>query len=120
VIRALGQVNEWRGTPKRIRSDNGPEYISYLLKNWAVKNNIILGFTQSGNPQQNAYVERYNRIVRYDWLSQYVFKSMQLSGYGRTTMIDLTWLPAHNTDLKIGLSCLKKTLLLIFLRSRLK
>lgn len=29
-------------------------------------------FIQPGNPQQNAYVERYNRTVRYDWLNQYV------------------------------------------------
>jgi len=29
-----------------------------------------------GNPQQNAYVERYNRTVRYDWLSQFIFKSI--------------------------------------------
>jgi len=76
AIRALDQVIEWRGKPKRIRSDNGPEHISHLLKNWAVKNNIILGFIQPDNPQQNAYVERYNRTVRYDCLSQYVFKSI--------------------------------------------
>jgi putative transposase len=29
---------------------------------------------QPGNPQQNAYVERFNRTVRYEWLSQYFWK----------------------------------------------
>ena len=27
--------------------------------------------------QQNAYVERYNRTVRYSWLSQYLFDSIK-------------------------------------------
>ena len=76
VIRALDQVIEWRGKPRRIRSDNGPEYISQLLEDWAEKNSITLDFIQPGNPQQNAYVERYNRTVRYDWLAQYIFKSI--------------------------------------------
>ena len=77
VIRALDQIIEWRGKPKRIRSDNGPEYISQLLADWAQKHDITLEFIQPGNPQQNAYVERYNRTVRYDWLSQYIFKSIE-------------------------------------------
>ena len=33
--------------------------------------------TQPGNPQQNGYVERYNRTVRYDWLNQYLFESLE-------------------------------------------
>lgn len=31
---------------------------------------------EKGNPQQNAYIERFNRTVRYDWLSQYLFESI--------------------------------------------
>ena len=38
---------------------------------------IQLEFIQPGNPQQNAYVERYNRTVRYSWLSQYQFDSIR-------------------------------------------
>jgi putative transposase len=30
-----------------------------------------------GKPQQNAYVERYNRAVRYSWLAQYMFDSIE-------------------------------------------
>lgn len=76
VIRALDQVIEWRGKPNRIRCDNGPEYISNLLGDWAKSNSIELAFIQPGNPQQNAYVERYNRTVRYDWLNHYLFESI--------------------------------------------
>jgi putative transposase len=31
VIRSLEQIIEWRGKPKRLRCDNGPEYISHTL-----------------------------------------------------------------------------------------
>lgn len=76
VIKTLDQIIEWRGTPDSIRCDNGPEYISNILKAWAKKNNIKLLFIQPGNPQQNAYIERYNRTVRYDWLNQYLFDNI--------------------------------------------
>ncbi len=76
VVRTLNQIIEWRGKPKQIRSDNGPEYISSVLAAWAEKQGIELKFIQPGNPQQNAYVERYNRTVRYDWLNQYLFSSI--------------------------------------------
>lgn len=77
VIRALDQVIEWRGKPKMIRCDNGPEYISGVLQAWAEDRGIQLLYIQPGKPQQNAYVERYNRTVRYDWLGQYLFESLE-------------------------------------------
>ena len=76
VIRSLERIIEWRGQPQSIRCDNGPEYISQALKTWAEKQGITLQYIQPGNPQQNAYVERYNRTVRYDWLNQYIFDSI--------------------------------------------
>jgi len=77
VIRALDQVMEWRGKPKAIRCDNGPEYISSKIIEWAEKREIRLAHIQPGKPQQNAYVERYNRTVRYDWLSQFLFDTIK-------------------------------------------
>lgn len=77
VIRALDQIIEWRGKPGRLRCDNGPEFISQDLEVWADRHNIQLDFIQPGKPQQNAYVERYNRTVRYSWLSQYQFDSIE-------------------------------------------
>ena len=47
------------------------------FQSWASKRGIQLLFIQPGKPQQNAYVERYNRTVRYDWLSQYIFATIE-------------------------------------------
>lgn len=66
VIRALDNIIEWRGKPKCMRCDNGPEYISGKLIAWAKKQDIEISYIQPGNPQQNAYIERFNRTVRYD------------------------------------------------------
>ena len=64
VIRSLNQIIEWRGKPASIRVDNGPEYVSNKLLEWAKSRNITIQHIQPGKPQQNAYIERYNRTVR--------------------------------------------------------
>lgn len=77
VIRALDQIIEWRGRPMMIRCDNGPEYLSHALQAWAAQRGIGLQYIQPGKPQQNAYIERFNRTVRYDWLAQFLFSSIE-------------------------------------------
>ena len=77
VIRSLERIIEWRGKPGRIRCDNGPEYVSAAMAAWVKRHGIVLDFTQPGKPQQNAYIERYNRTVRYDWLAHYLFESIE-------------------------------------------
>ncbi len=42
----------------------------------AEEHQISIQHIQPGKPQQNAYVERYNRTVRYDWLNQYLFRTI--------------------------------------------
>ena len=59
-----------------LRCDNGPEYVSGALITWAREQGIRLQYTQPRKPKQNAYVERFNRTVRYDWLTQYLFESI--------------------------------------------
>ena len=76
VVRVLDQIIEWRGKPAAIRSDNGPEYVGKTLAEWAQRNSVRLEHIQPGKPQQNAYIERYNRTVRYDWLGHYLFESI--------------------------------------------
>ena len=55
----------------------GPEYISAAVQTWSQDWGIRLEFIQPGKPQQNAYVERFNRTVRYEWLSQYYWENLE-------------------------------------------
>lgn len=77
VKRSLSQIIEWRGKPKYIRCDNGPEYISATLYAWSKKHGITLLFIQPGKPTQNAYVERFNKTVRHEWLDMNLFESIE-------------------------------------------
>lgn len=76
VIRSIDQIIEWRGKPKVLRCDNGPEYVSAAIIEWANRKGIRIEYIQPGKPQQNAYVERFNRTVRYEWLAQYCFDTI--------------------------------------------
>ena len=93
VVRSLTQIIEWRGKPDVIRVDNGPEYISGTLMKWAQEQGIGLRHIQPGKPQQNAYVERYNRTVRHEWLGQFIFETItEVQDYATD------WLWTYNND----------------------
>ena len=68
LIEILEELFDMHGKPKRIRTDNGPEFISKKFGLWLKKNAIELVRIQPGKPQQNAFVERFNRTVREDLL----------------------------------------------------
>ena len=93
VIRSLEQIIEWRGKPACLRCDNGPEYISYELEKWATKNKITLMFIQPGKPTQNAYIERYNRTVRQEWLELNIFETIRQAQHLATE-----WLWSYNNE----------------------
>lgn len=76
VIRTLNQLLEYREKPLVIRCDNGPEFISHEFVRWATEQGIRIEYIQPGKPQQNAYVERYNRTIRYSWLSKHLFDTL--------------------------------------------
>lgn len=76
LIRELEQLKQYRGLPKMIRVDNGPEFISAKLDLWCKENKITLVFIQPGKPTQNAYVERCNGNIRRELLNAYVFKTL--------------------------------------------
>lgn len=93
VIRALKQIIAWRGKPRVIRCDNGPENISATIQAWAKQWGIEFQYIQPGKPQQNAYVERFNRTVRYEWLSQHYWADLE-----EVQMYATQWMWKYNHD----------------------
>ncbi|WP_262711314.1 DDE-type integrase/transposase/recombinase [Luteibaculum oceani] len=59
VIRVLTQLEEEIGLPKKIRVDNGPEFISHAFQNWCKSKAITIQFIQPGRPMQNSFIERF-------------------------------------------------------------
>ena len=76
VVRVLDRVVAWRGCPEKLRMDNGPEFASVALADWAEKHGVKLEFIQPGKPTQNSYVERFNRTFRHEALDFYVFSRL--------------------------------------------
>ena len=93
VIRALEQIIEWRGKPDALRMDNGPEYISQKLIDWANSKQITLMYTQPGKPTQNAYIERFNRTVRHEWLELHLFENIE-----QAQLLATQWLWTYNNE----------------------
>jgi transposase InsO family protein len=59
VVRALEQLSAWRGLPRAIRLDNGPELLAQQFVDWCEEHSIELRYIQPGKPDQNAYIERH-------------------------------------------------------------
>lgn len=76
VSRVVGQVALRRGAPKRIRVDNGPEFISSALDRWAYENGVVLDFSRPGRPIDNAYIESFNGRLREECLNAHWFLSL--------------------------------------------
>lgn len=88
VIRALGSIIEGRGKPGAIRFDNGREYVAGQLMAWAKAKRNPVKYIRPGKPQHNAYMERYNRTGRYEWLGQHLFELIQ---HAQETATEWLW-----------------------------
>lgn len=77
VVRCLERISLRYGKPQRLRLDNGPEFRSKAVIEWAMKNNITLAFIDPGKPTQNAYIESFNGRFRDECLNQNLFFDLE-------------------------------------------
>ena len=54
-------------------TDNGPEFLGEAFVQWAKLNRMAIRYIQPGKPNQNAYIERFNRTFREEVLDQHLF-----------------------------------------------
>lgn len=65
-----------RGLPDVLRVDNDPEFLSGEFVAWAEANGLMIQYIQPGEPNQNAYIERFNRTYRNELLDLYLFRNL--------------------------------------------
>ena len=93
VVRVLDRICAWRGSPKQLRMDNGPELISLQLVAWCQRHDVEMLHIQPGKPNQNAYIERFNRTFRQEVLNAYLFISLD-----QVREISWQWLLDYNEE----------------------
>lgn len=84
LVRVLEQLKEERGLPDVLRNDNGPEYLGSVFVDWCEENNIHIDYIEPGKPNQNAYIERFNRSYRNEVLDTWMFRNL-------TEVREITW-----------------------------
>jgi putative transposase len=73
----LGRIAaEEQVLPHRLQCDNGSEFISKDVDQWAYENNVTLDFSRPGKPTDNPYVESFNGKFRDECLSVNWFLSL--------------------------------------------
>ena len=76
VLAALERAITDRGAPGNIRSDNGPEFISKLTRQYLKDKGIKTLYIEPGSPWQNPYVESFHNRLREECLNQELFLSL--------------------------------------------
>jgi len=92
VVRVLERLRERRGTPAAIQVDNGTEFTSRVVDQWAYQQGVALHFIERGKPTQNAFIESFNGKFRDECLNQNWFTDL-----ADARRIIETWRVDYNT-----------------------
>ena len=77
LIRVFDRLRKQRGLPQILRTDNGPEFLGEAFTQWAKSAGMAIQYIQPGKPNQNAYIERFNRTLRNELLDQHLFVRLE-------------------------------------------
>lgn len=76
LVRVFEQIRQTHTLPQVLRTDNGPEFLGEAFTQWAKEHGMAIKYIQPGKPNQNAYVERFNRTYREELLDQHLFSRL--------------------------------------------
>lgn len=76
VKRVLERLSLERGLPEAITVDNGPEFISQVMDEWAYRRGVNLDFIRPGKPTDNPFVESFHDKFRDECLNENYFLNL--------------------------------------------
>ena len=76
VVRVLEGLRERCGLPQQIVVDNGTEFTSRVVDQWAFDRGVELHFITPGKPTENAFIESFNGKFRDECLNENWFISL--------------------------------------------
>jgi len=76
VIDLLFELFIFRGIPKHIRSDNGPEFTAKAIRKWLGRLGVKTLFIEPGSPWENGYIESFNGKMRDELLNREIFTTL--------------------------------------------
>jgi len=76
LIQVFEQLEIERGLPDMLRTDNGPEFLGKVFTQWCNDHGIFIDYIEPGKPNQNAYIERFNRTYRNEVLDTWLFRNL--------------------------------------------
>jgi putative transposase len=76
LVRVFEQLRDSRGLPDMLRTDNGPEFLGERFSGWCEEHGIFIDYIEPGKPNQNAYIERFNRSYRNEVLNVWLFRNL--------------------------------------------
>lgn len=77
VVNMLDQIKSLRGSARAMRYDNGPEFVSKVLDQWAYENKVTFDFSRPGKPTDNAFAEAFIGSFRDECLNANWFLSLE-------------------------------------------
>jgi transposase InsO family protein len=76
VIATLERLFKQHGPPRFLRSDNEPEFVAHVVKDWLTKLGVRTLYIEPGAPWQNAYSESFNSRFRDELLDREIFTTL--------------------------------------------
>lgn len=76
VARELDELISKRGKPLCIVSDNGTEFTSNAVLDWASKKDVDWHYIRPGKPSENGFTESLNGKIRDEFLNEHWFLSL--------------------------------------------
>ena len=77
VIAVVEVAMTAHGQPGHIRSDNGPEFIAYAIRDWLMAGRIGTIYITPGSPWENAYIESFHDKLRDECMNRELFGSLR-------------------------------------------